>query len=87
VGSSPTTRANISKKKMAKIVDYVKETYDEMIHKVSWPSWNDLQSSAIIVSIASLIIALMVLTMDIVFGVHQHWVWQGVLGFFYSLIG
>jgi preprotein translocase subunit SecE len=72
---------------MAKIVDYVKETYDEMIHKVSWPTWNELQSSAIIVSIASLIIALMVLTMDIVFGVHQHWVWQGILGFFYSLIG
>ena len=61
---------------MAKIVDYVKETYDEMIHKVSWPTWNDLQSSAIIVSIASLIIALMVLVMDIVFGVHQNWVWQ-----------
>jgi len=72
---------------MAKIVEYVKDTYDEMINKVSWPSWAELQSSAIIVSIASLIIALMVLVMDIAFGVHQKWIWQGVLGYFYSLLG
>ncbi|HQI44822.1 MAG TPA: preprotein translocase subunit SecE [Bacteroidales bacterium] len=50
---------------MKKIVGYIKETYDELVHKVSWPSWTDLQSSAIVVSIASLIIAVIVYLMDI----------------------
>lgn len=72
---------------MIKIIGYIKNIYDEMIHKVSWPTWNELQSSAIIVSIASLIIAIMVLTMDIAFGVHQKWLWQGILGYFYSMLG
>jgi len=49
---------------MKKIVGYIKETYDELMHKVSWPTWNDLQSSAIVVSIASLIIAAVVYLMD-----------------------
>ena len=34
------------------------------MHKVSWPTWSELQSSAIVVSIASLIIALVVFLMD-----------------------
>jgi len=50
-----------------KIVKYFKETYDELVHKVSWPSAKDLQNSVIVVSIASLIIALIVYLMDIVF--------------------
>jgi len=50
-----------------KIIEYAKESYDELLHKVSWPSWTDLQSSAIVVSIASLIIALVVYLMDISF--------------------
>jgi len=60
---------NIRQLPMAKfkIIEYAKESYDELLHKVSWPSWTDLQSSAIVVSIASLIIALVVYLMDISF--------------------
>ncbi|OYT14253.1 MAG: preprotein translocase subunit SecE [Bacteroidetes bacterium 4572_114] len=50
-----------------KIIEYAKESYDELLHKVSWPTWNDLQSSAIVVSIASLIIAFVVYLMDFAF--------------------
>jgi len=50
-----------------KLVTYVKESYDELMHKVSWPTWPELQSSAIVVSVASLIIALVVFAMDEVF--------------------
>ena len=50
-----------------KLVTYVKESYDELMHKVSWPTWLELQSSAIVVSVASLIIALVVFAMDEVF--------------------
>jgi preprotein translocase subunit SecE len=48
-----------------KIVNYVKESYDELMNKVSWPSWSDLQNSAVVVSIASLIIAVVVFGIDI----------------------
>jgi preprotein translocase subunit SecE len=44
---------------------YAMESYDELVHKVSWPTWSELQNSAIVVSIASLIIALIVFLMDI----------------------
>lgn len=50
-----------------KIAAYFKESYDELMHKVSWPTWSELQGSAIVVSIASLIIALVVFLMDEVF--------------------
>ncbi len=46
---------------------YIKESYDEWVHKVSWPTWSELQNSAIVVSVASLIIALVVYLMDISF--------------------
>jgi preprotein translocase subunit SecE len=50
-----------------KVINYVKESYDELMHKVSWPTWAELQGSAIVVSIATLIIAILVFAMDEVF--------------------
>jgi len=52
---------------MLKLKLYLQEVYDEMSDKVTWPSWNELQSSAIVVSIASVIIAIIVYGMDKVF--------------------
>jgi preprotein translocase subunit SecE len=52
---------------MKKIKNYIKEVVDELKNKVSWPTWTELQSSSIVVSVASLIIALVVLLMDISF--------------------
>jgi len=49
------------------VFNYFKESYDEWMHKVSWPTWSELQNSAIVVSVASLIIALIVYLMDISF--------------------
>ena len=72
---------------MAKIVTYVEESYNELVHKVSWPTWADLQNSTWIVSVASVIIALMIFVMDFAFGINggEETVWKGVLGFFYDL--
>ena len=50
-----------------KVVNYIQESYDELMHKVSWPTWSELQGSAIVVSVASLIIAIIVFAMDEVF--------------------
>ena len=47
-----------------KIINYIKESYTELVHKVSWPSRSELTNSAIVVLIASIIIALIVWLMD-----------------------
>ena len=52
---------------MKKIVAYFKETYDELVHKVSWPTYSELANSAVVVLYASLLIALVVFLMDSAF--------------------
>ncbi|MBN2729356.1 MAG: preprotein translocase subunit SecE [Bacteroidales bacterium] len=52
---------------MRKLIKGIKDTRDEMLHKVSWPTWADLQESSIVVSVASLVIAGVVLIMDLSF--------------------
>jgi preprotein translocase subunit SecE len=49
---------------MNAIKNYIIESYNELTKKVSWPSFPDLQKSAIVVLVASLIIALILLVMD-----------------------
>ncbi|MEI6174860.1 MAG: preprotein translocase subunit SecE [Bacteroidota bacterium] len=61
-----------------KVINYIQESYDELMHKVSWPTWTELQGSAIVVSVASLIIAVIVFAMDEVF--------RNILLQFYKLI-
>jgi len=50
---------------MDRIRSYVMASYDELMHKVSWPTWEELQSSAIVVLIGTTIIAGLVWVMDI----------------------
>jgi len=47
-----------------KLKTYFQDSYNELLHKVSWPTWSELQSSAIVVMVASLLIALVVFLMD-----------------------
>lgn len=51
---------------MNKLVAYCKESYFELANKVSWPTFKELQSSTVVVMIASLIIALVIAGMDMV---------------------
>ena len=46
---------------------YFEEAYNELVHKVSWPTWKELQNSAFIVMVASFIIALVIFAMDFSF--------------------
>ena len=55
------------KVKMRKFINYLKESYTEMTKKVSWPTWSKLQSSAIVVMVASVIFAVVVFVMDFAF--------------------
>lgn len=49
---------------MAKVLDFFKESFREVTEKVTWPTWSQLQNHAVVVLVASLIIALLVLVMD-----------------------
>jgi preprotein translocase subunit SecE len=49
---------------MDKLITFIKASYDELLNKVTWPTWKELQANAIIVIIASFIIAFLVLVMD-----------------------
>ena len=52
---------------MSKVVDFFKSSYDEMVHKVTWSKYSDLQSSAVLVLVASLIFALVIGVIDLGF--------------------
>jgi preprotein translocase subunit SecE len=47
-----------------RIGNYFRETRDELLNKVSWPSWNELTESTWIVLIASVLFALIIWLMD-----------------------
>ena len=49
---------------MAAVREYIKESYIELTQKVTWPTWRELQNSAIVVLIAAIIIALLIFGMD-----------------------
>ncbi len=52
---------------MSKIGTYISETRSELLTKVSWPTWAELQNSAIVVMVSSVMIALVVFGMDFLF--------------------
>lgn len=62
---------------MKKIINYIKNSYNELVYKVTWPTRAELTNSAVIVMIASVIMALIVLGIDSLF--------DYVVNFFYKL--
>ena len=58
---------------------YTKDSYKELVEKVTWPSFSSLQSSTLLVMIASLIFALVVLVMDMSF--------EGIMNSIYKFLG
>ena len=52
---------------MKKIRIYFEETWNELMHKVSWPTWSELQNSAVIVMVGTVVIAIMIFVMDLSF--------------------
>jgi len=61
---------------MSKFRTYIDEIQDELYNKVSWPTWAELQSSAIVVLIATLLVSLLIFLMD--FGFSK------IMGVFYQ---
>ena len=41
---------------MNKVTNYFRESYKELMEKVTWPTWSELQQSTVIVLVATLLI-------------------------------
>jgi len=63
----------------SKLGTYVQDAYDELLHKVSWPTWDELQQTTFIVLVALALVTLVVFGMDLVS--------ENVLTFIYKLLG
>jgi len=61
-----------------KVTNYFKESFKELVEKVTWPTWSELQQSTVIVLVATALITLLVGVMD-VFS-------RSILTFIYSLL-
>lgn len=62
---------------MNKVTTYFQESYKELVEKVTWPTWAQLQQSTMIVLVATLLITAIVWVMDLAA--------QTGLNFIYSL--
>ena len=63
---------------MNKFLAYAKNSYKELSEKVTWPNWNQLQQSTMIVLMATIIITVVIWLMDFVAG--------GALNFLYKML-
>ena len=50
---------------MDKVTTYFRVSYKELMEKVTWPGWTELQQSTVIVLVATLLVTLMVWIMDL----------------------
>ncbi len=62
---------------MNKVSNYIRDSYKELMEKVTWPNWQQLQQSTMIVLVATLMITALVWVMDLVAA--------GSLNFIYKL--
>ncbi len=63
---------------MAKFGVFVKDSYKELMEKVTWPKWDELQQSTMVVLGGTVLITAVVALMDFIS--------NGVLKFIYSLL-
>jgi len=61
-----------------KIVNYIKDSYNELVYKVSWPTRKELSSSAVVVLFASIVIAIAVFIVDFVFERIMRFIYENI---------
>jgi preprotein translocase subunit SecE len=49
---------------MNKVASYFSESYKELVEKVTWPNWDQLQQSTVIVLVATVLITAVIFVMD-----------------------
>ncbi|MCC5928422.1 MAG: preprotein translocase subunit SecE [Cyclobacteriaceae bacterium] len=56
-----------------KITEYFKDSVDELRTKVTWPKYSELQSSSVLVLVASMIFAIVIGIIDLGFENVMNW--------------
>jgi len=52
---------------MNNLISYVKDSFDEVMNKVTWPKYEELQSTTVLVLVASVIFGITVFAIDYLF--------------------
>jgi preprotein translocase subunit SecE len=52
---------------MEKFKAFLRDSWEELLYKVQWPTSEELQSSTVTVFVASLIIAIIIALLDLIF--------------------
>ena len=60
-----------------KLIKDIKESYNELVYKVSWPTQKQLINSSVLVLIASIIIAVIIMVID--------WIFENLMQLVYSI--
>jgi preprotein translocase subunit SecE len=61
---------------MEKLKTYIGESWDEIMNKVTWSKFSELQSSAVLVLVASTIFAIVIGAIDWVFKSGLQWFYR-----------
>lgn len=58
------------------LVKDIKESYGELVHKVSWPTQKNLINSSVLVLIASIVMALLIWVIDQFFNLLMEFIYS-----------
>ncbi|KAA3436213.1 preprotein translocase subunit SecE [Rufibacter hautae] len=58
---------------MAKLTRFFNDAVEEMQHKVTWPTYSELQKSSMLVLVGSIVFAIIVGAMDFVYDSTLNW--------------
>ncbi len=72
---------------MNKLKLYVQDSIDELLYKVSWPTWSELQSTTMVVLFSLLVFASLVFIIDFVLGANpENPYFKGIIYYIYSML-
>ena len=61
--------------KKLKILTNIEESYNELVHKVSWPTKSEVANSTIIVMVASILMAIVIWVVDFIINHVMHFIY------------
>ena len=67
----------IVENKLLKMINYIKESYNELKNHVTWTDWSEAQRLTVVVAVFSIILSLTVWGVDTVFSkvISEYFIW------------
>lgn len=71
---------------MDKVKLYFQETWHELLYKVTWPTWEELQTSTMVVLVSLIIFSIIVFLIDFFLGANpENTIFKGLLYYIYQI--